>query len=76
MWIGAGHRRDAVFGDHDDPGAVALGRRDQLARERVDLLEVLLEARLAEIGTEPLQVVVEVRQVAEASASGFLVSRT
>ena len=40
-----GRRRDAVFRDHDHPPPLALRRLDQLAAERVDLAEVLLQPR-------------------------------
>ena len=57
----SGDRGDAVFRDDDDGRVVAAGIVDQFAAQRVHLGQ-----RWADIGivwTEPLQVVVEVRQV-------------
>ncbi len=63
MWMGVGYAGDAVFGEHHDAGAVAAGVGDEVARHRVDFREAFRDARV--IGTEPLQVVVEVREVNE-----------
>ena len=62
---GIADRRDAVLRDDDDAGAIPLRLLDQLAAEAVDLLQVLLQAGLFEVGAEALQVVVEVRQIAQ-----------
>ena len=40
MWTGPVHRSDAVLGQHDHAIAVALGRVDQLAAQRVDLRDI------------------------------------
>ncbi len=56
-------RRDAVFGQNDDARAVALGVRNQLARDGIDLREAPVDASI--LRAEPLQVVVEVRKVDE-----------
>ena len=58
-------RGDAIFGDDDDVLAVTLGGVDQQAADTVDLLEILDQPGVGEVRAEPLQVVVEVRQVAE-----------
>ena len=69
----AGDRRDAVLRNHDHVAPAALGLRDELAAHRVHLLEILLQPRVREVGSEALQVVVEVRQVHQVQARAVAV---
>jgi hypothetical protein len=57
------HRRDSVFGQHNDSGAVPRCIGNQSAGHGVNLAERYGDARM--FGAEPLQVVIEVRQVNE-----------
>ena len=57
------HARDPVLREHDDARAVLLDVLDQLPANRVDRAEIARQLRIAR--AEPLEVVVEVRQVDE-----------
>ena len=59
-------RRDPVLGEHDDLDLAGTCRVDQVPRDLVDRASGLV--RRCALGAEPLQVVVEVRQVDESAA--------
>ena len=61
--VGGG--RDAVFRDHDDTLTGGVGMGDEVSAERIHLAQIALQAGMREVRPEPLQVVVEMRQVGE-----------
>ena len=74
MCTGRDTSHEAVLRQHDDPRAARFVELDQIAGDVVDLRAGRPAAR-ERIGTEPLQVVVEMRQVDERQRRDVLLAR-